>query len=193
MKATREVPGATCNKISNILPMTENSKEENPVMFPPGRARLFTQPVPTGSPPLGNTIGTELVFIISTGITRPPRAKRTSGFNSKRLAALARMRSISSPVQRSSNWILPPSVQPSFCNSCRNARRWAWISVSLAAYGIKIPMRRIRKGGCARAASGHVTAAPPSSAMNSRRLIRSPRWRKLAGSEEASGPASSQS
>src|SRR6266446_3582054 len=65
MKATREVPGAICSKISNILPMTENSKEENPVMFPPGRARLLTQPVPTGSPPLGNTMGTELVFIIS--------------------------------------------------------------------------------------------------------------------------------
>src|SRR5262249_60105287 len=75
MKATREVPGAICSKISNILPMTENSKEENPVMFPPGRARLFTQPVPTGSPPPGNTIGTELVFIISTGITRPPCKK----------------------------------------------------------------------------------------------------------------------
>ena len=34
-------------------------------------------------------------------------------------------------------------------------------------------MRRIRSACCARAASGH-TAAPPSSVMNSRRLIASP-------------------
>jgi hypothetical protein len=31
------------------------------------------------------------------------------------------------------------------------------------------PMRRIRSGWCARAASGHAAAAPPSSVMNSRR------------------------
>jgi hypothetical protein len=34
-------------------------------------------------------------------------------------------------------------------------------------------MRRIRLGCCARAASGHAAAAPPSSVMNSRRLNRS--------------------
>ena len=43
------------------------------------------------------------------------------------------------------------------------------------------PMRRIRSPCCARAASGHAAAAPPSSVMNSRRfilaLIRSPRRR----------------
>jgi hypothetical protein len=32
-------------------------------------------------------------------------------------------------------------------------------------------------GCCALAASGHATAAPPMSVMNSRRFIRSPRWR----------------
>jgi hypothetical protein len=35
-------------------------------------------------------------------------------------------------------------------------------------------------GCCARAASGHPTAAPPSSVMNSRRPIRSPRRRQLS-------------
>src|SRR6516165_6165736 len=35
-------------------------------------------------------------------------------------------------------------------------------------------------GCCARTASGHATAAPPSSVMNSRRLIQSPRRRRLA-------------
>ncbi len=32
-------------------------------------------------------------------------------------------------------------------------------------------MRRIRSGCCARTASGHAAAAPPRSAMNSRRLM----------------------
>src|SRR6266545_7620745 len=44
------------------------------------------------------------------------------------------------------------------------------------------PMRRIRSRCCARAASGHA-AAPPSSVMNSRRFIRSPRRRARAASE----------
>jgi hypothetical protein len=44
---------------------------------------------------------------------------------------------------------------------------------------------RTRSARCARAASGHTTAAPPSSVMNSRRLlIRSPRRRSRAAQKE---------
>jgi hypothetical protein len=43
---------------------------------------------------------------------------------------------------------------------------------------------RLELGRCARAASGHAAAAPLSSVMNSRRLIRSPRWQERAGSLE---------
>src|SRR5262249_29215220 len=39
--------------------------------------------------------------------------------------------------------------------------------------------RYIRPGCCARAASGHVVAAPPMSVMNSRRFTRSPRRREV--------------
>ena len=39
-------------------------------------------------------------------------------------------------------------------------------------------------GCCARAASGHAAAAPPSSVMNSRRFIRSPRRRGRAASRD---------
>src|SRR6516225_184207 len=43
------------------------------------------------------------------------------------------------------------------------------------------PRRYVRPGSCARAASGHAAAAPPSSNINSRRLIiRSPRQRARA-------------
>src|SRR5262249_53230155 len=52
---------------------------------------------------------------------------------------------------------------------------------------VSTPMRRTRSPCCARAASGHVTAAPPSSVMNSRRFIRSPRRRGPAASRVSSG------
>jgi hypothetical protein len=46
-------------------------------------------------------------------------------------------------------------------------------SGSSAAVDISTPMRRIRPPCCAGATSGHATAAPPRSAMNSRRFRRS--------------------
>src|SRR6516225_5961350 len=44
-------------------------------------------------------------------------------------------------------------------------------SGSLSGQPISTPMRRIRSPCCARAASGHAAAAPPSSVMKSRRLL----------------------
>jgi hypothetical protein len=43
------------------------------------------------------------------------------------------------------------------------------------------PIRRIRSGCCARAATGHVVAAPPSNVMKSRRLMGLPRAEGYAG------------
>ena len=47
-------------------------------------------------------------------------------------------------------------------------------------------MRRIRSACCARAASGHVAAAPPRSEMNARRFMSAPKLRRqhLSGSNE---------
>ena len=44
--------------------------------------------------------------------------------------------------------------------------------------GISTPMRRTCAGCCAHAGSGHATAAPPSSVMKVRRLIRATRRRE---------------
>ena len=118
---------------------------ENPVTLPPGRARLFTQPLSTGEVPPGTMIGIELVIFISIGITRPPMATTTSGFNSRRFLAAARIKSMLSIVQRSSNWTLTPAVQPRFRSSSLNACTRSWISLSLGENGIKIPTRRIRR------------------------------------------------
>src|SRR6266536_2595644 len=86
------------------------------------------------------------------------------------------MRRTSPPARRMSNWTLRPSAHP----SSRSPRRRAETRIcpsSPSASPMSTAMRRIRSGCCARAASGHAAAAPPSSVMKLRRLIRSPRRR----------------
>src|SRR5262249_18277094 len=62
-----------------------------------------------------------------------------------------------------------PSIQPSSRNRCTKAAI-RWLSVGSVA-APKYPMVGSFAGCCARAASGHATAAPPTSVMNLRRLV----------------------
>src|SRR5262249_46086044 len=64
----RITPGAICLSSSSHLPPMPYSNDVNPVALPPGRARLFTNPAPTGSAATGKTIGTVRV-ICSSGPT----------------------------------------------------------------------------------------------------------------------------
>src|SRR5262249_15407061 len=88
-----------------------------------------------------------------------------------RFVAAERIRSMLSVVQRSSNRTLIPDAHPLFRNSSRKALTRDCTSSSPGENGIKIPIRRTRSMCCACAASGHATAAPLRSVMNSRRLI----------------------
>ena len=81
--------------------------------------------------------------------------------------------STSAVAQRVSIRMLRPSVHPSFWSSFRKAATLACPSASFSAYAISTPIRRTRSACCARAASGHAAAVPPSSVMNSRRLTSS--------------------
>src|SRR5262249_10802544 len=56
--ATRLTCGATCLSSSSHLTLRPYSYAENPVVLPPGRAKLATRPAPTGSISPANTIGT---------------------------------------------------------------------------------------------------------------------------------------
>jgi hypothetical protein len=56
--AARLTLGATSLSSPNHLPLMAGSKFWNPVMLPPGRARLVTKPLPTASKTWANTIGT---------------------------------------------------------------------------------------------------------------------------------------
>ena len=56
--AARVTLGAICLSTSSHLPLKLYSNCMNPVALPPGRDRLSTNPLPTGSATLTNTIGT---------------------------------------------------------------------------------------------------------------------------------------
>src|SRR5262249_15342326 len=66
-------------------------------------------------------------------------------------------------------------LQPRSASPCANAAMRAGASGSSAARFMSTPMRRIRSACCARAASGHAAAAPPRSAIKSRRFTDA-RW-----------------
>ena len=104
-------------------------------------------------------------------------ARMTSGASATNSAAYLRMRSASPAPQRYRSARCGHRSSPIRCSPCRNAAMRACPSGSSAAKFMSTPMRRIRSRCCARAASGHAAAAPPSSVMNSRRLMCSLRLR----------------
>ena len=149
-----------------------------PVLLPPGRAKLSTRPAPTGSAIIVNTIGTVRVAC-SNGHTGSPLARMTSGRARPvlpRICDCARHRRRPSGVDPHVAAIGPaqllqalagtPPDGPALPDRPRHAHEHADAPHPLAC--------------CARAASGHAAAAPPSSVMNSRRFIRSPRRRGRA-------------
>src|SRR5262249_4884421 len=75
-----------------------------------------------------------------------------------------------------------PFRSPGWSSPCWNATRRAFTPGSSSASPVNTPIRRICSVCCARAASGQAAAAPPSSDMNVRRFIRSPRRRGRAKS-----------
>src|SRR5262245_13967056 len=98
-------------------------------------------------------------------------ASMTSGASATSSVAYLRMVSALPSPHRYSIRMFCPTIQPACWRPCANAVRRAWPSASFAANGVSTPMRRTRSPCCPRAAIGHAAAAPPSSVMNSRRLI----------------------
>ena len=171
MTSTRFTPGATSLSSASRLPPIAGSQLLNPVALPPGRARLPTMLVSTGSPMLANTIGMVRVCRCNSCTNGVVVAHSRSGFDATSSAAAARIRSIPPlAIPRNSIRRLRPSVQPNSRKPRTKAERRACATGSLSAKAIRTPIRRTRSPCCAHAASGH-TAALPSPAMNSRRFI----------------------
>ena len=119
--AARVTPGAVSLSSSNHFPPMLYSVLMKPVALPPGRARLSTNPAPTGSPAIGKTIGTVRVACSSGPTHEAPWARMTSGASAANSAACLRTSPALAVAQRVSIRTLWPRLQPNFCNSCRNA------------------------------------------------------------------------
>src|SRR5262245_19914319 len=141
----------------------------NPVTTPPGRARLSTNPAPTGSVTRRNTIGVVLVACSNRSTAGLPTAKTTSGPSVDNSTANLRMSSTLPAPQRVSIRAFWPSAHPSFCSPSRNAAK-----STLSARLSNTPTRRIRSVCCARATTGQMTAEPTIKDTKSRRLIAFP-------------------
>ena len=175
MIANRRRPGRTSRNSSSRLPGRSVCWFDRPVTLPPGRARLATRPVPTGSPST-KTIGMTDVACFAATAALPP-ATMTSTLSRTNSAAISAKRSLRPSAQRYSIARLRPSIQPSSRSRCTKAAVHG--PQAEAVVVPRNPMVGSFPACCARAASGHAAAAPPSSVMNSRRFIRSPRrqWR----------------
>ena len=72
MTATRDSLGTVSFRSSSRFPSSSGARVDNPVMFPPGRARLATNPVPTGSPSLVMTMGIVVVASLAARVAAGP-------------------------------------------------------------------------------------------------------------------------
>src|SRR5262249_37120096 len=179
MIANLRRPGAASRKISSLLLPVSANWVDRPVTLPPGRARLATRPVPSGSAATANTIGITDVACLTTRAATPD-VTMTSTLSLTNSAAISAKRSLRPSPQRYSMVTVRPSIQPSSRSRCTKA-----VTDLLWPEGVDAPRNPIVgtfAGCCARAASGHTAPAPPSRLMKSGRfifaVIRSPRRRR---------------
>src|SRR6266446_2796379 len=173
MIAKRRRLGTTSRKSSSRLPARSADWFDSPVTLPPGRARLATRPVPTGSPAVAKTIGMTDVACFAATTAAVPAVTMTLTLSRTNSAAISAKRSLRPSAQRYSIAKVRPSIQPSSRSRCTNAAvHLLWTD---GVSGPRNPIVGSFAGCCARAATGHAAAAPPRSVMKSRRFTRSPR------------------
>src|SRR5262245_7278962 len=174
--ANRRRPGTTSRKSSSRLPARSIIWTDRPVTLPPGRARLATRPVPTGSAADAIMIGMTDVACFAATTGAAEFVTMTSTLSRTNSAAISAKRSVRPSAHRYWIAMVRSSTQPS------SRSRWTKAAVHwLMAEAVPAPKNPIvgSFACCARAASGHAVA-PPSRVMNSRRFIQLPRRRGRA-------------
>jgi hypothetical protein len=158
---------------SNHLPAIVGSKITKPVTLPPGRAKLSTKPLPTGSETLVKTIGMVRVCCSKAAVVGVLCDRTRSGWSAMRSFARRGISPVPGALRVSPYECCdPPSSRTSAARlgrqRCRLRLRGRFQeALSTLQFAGWRPV--------ARAPNGDATA-PPTSAMNSRRLIQSPRW-----------------
>ena len=118
---TRESLGTISFRSSSRFPLISGARVENPVMFPPGRARLATNPFPTGSVSCPMTMGIVAVASLAGRVAAGPPETITSTLRRTSSAASAGTRSSFPSAYRDSMTMFFPSTYPSSRRPWRNA------------------------------------------------------------------------
>jgi len=141
----------------------------NPVMFPPGRARLWAKPRPTGSPVPSITTGIVVVAFLTASTSAVVAHRNTS--------ASERINRVTSPGNLSGSFsanchsitIFRPTTYPASRRPSVIAARYGWSGDTLLPE-LKNPIRGIFPACCASVATGAASTAP-SPVMKARRFI----------------------
>src|SRR5450759_2539966 len=139
-------------------------------MLPPGRGRLATKPLPTGSLTPLNTIGTFPAIGLRISSAKLVNVTATSGERAISSAAQTRICSGWSFHHCTCMTRLRPSRHPSSSSRCKRAAIQLR-EEAVSAAPINTAMRRTPSTCCARTATGHAAAAPPSSVMHSGKKV----------------------
>jgi hypothetical protein len=110
--ATREVLGAASLSISRRLAARSGAMELTPVTLPPGRARLVTSPVATGSPGSSMTMGIEVVALLAAWAGGVDAVTMMSTLRRASSVARAERRPYCPSAYRRSKTTFCPSTQP---------------------------------------------------------------------------------
>ena len=166
--AIRLACGTIALSSSMRLATSPAARVVTPVMFPPGRARLATRSLPTGSATKVKTMGMVVVACLAARAASVVNVTMTSGLSRTSSAASAGSSSSRPAAQRWSTTRLCPSTQP----SSRSPRNTSMVGFGPAARD-SVPRRAVF-AGCASEASGAARSAAPVPARNVRRSINAP-------------------
>ena len=118
---TRASFGTASLSTSSLFVFSCVDKLENPVILPPGRARLATKPAATGSPAFAITMGMVVVAFFAANAGGVSETTIRSTLRRTKSAASSGRRSLLLSANRYSMVIFFPSIHPSLRSSCRNA------------------------------------------------------------------------
>src|SRR6266446_2702065 len=122
-------------------------------MLPPGAARLFTKPEPTGSKFCRKIIGIVCVSCMTAAVTGVEMTTITLGSNATSSLARAFIASTEPPAHRFSIRTLRPAVHPNACSPWTSAALFRSPSESPATSDRNMATRGRCAACCARAAS----------------------------------------
>jgi hypothetical protein len=108
--ATRESLGRISFRTSSRFTLSSGCSVDNPVTFPPGRARLVTNPLSTGSLSDAMTMGIVAVASLAGAVAPDPPVTMTSTLRRTSSAARPGKRSALPSAERHSNATLCPST-----------------------------------------------------------------------------------